>query len=50
MKPLNVNNLLYNIHTYVWFQDYISFLFHRLVGTFQFGTTGSKKTKQPNLI
>ena len=46
----NVNNLLQNNHTYMWYQDNISLAEHRLVGPFQFGTKGRKKLKHPIMV
>ena len=40
VRPLRVNIFLHNYQTYVWYQDDISLAKHRMVGTFQFGTTG----------
>ena len=34
----------------MWYQDDISLANHRLVGPFQFGTTGIKDLKYPNMI
>ena len=34
----------------MWYQDDISLAEHRLVGTFQFGTTGTKKLKYPDML
>ena len=48
--PIKVHNLLQKNQTYVWYQYDISLAEHRLVGTFQFGTTGRKKLKYPNII
>ena len=48
--PLRVNSFLQKYQTYVWYQYDISLANHRLVGTFQFGTTGRKKLKYPNMI
>ena len=48
--PSKVHNLLQNNQKYVCYQDYVSLANHRLVGPFQFGTTGRKRLKYPNLI
>ena len=48
--PSKVKTLLQKNHTYVWYQNYISISEHRLVGPFQFGTTGRKILKHPNII
>ena len=50
VRPSKVHNLLQKNQTYVWYQDDIYLDEHRLVGTFQFGTTGRKKLKYPNII
>ena len=34
----------------MWYQDDISLADHNLVGPFQFGTSGRKKLKYPNMI
>ena len=50
VRPSKVQNLLQKNQTYVWYQDDIYLDEHRLVGTFQFETTGRKKLKYPNMI
>ena len=50
VRPSKVHKLLKNNQTYMWYQDGISFAENRLVGTFQFGTTGRNKLKYPNMI
>ena len=45
--PLQVNDFLKKSQGCVWYQDDISLDEHRLVGTFQFGTIGSKKLNTP---
>ena len=45
-----VHNLLKKNQTYVWYQNDISLAKYRLVGPFQFGTTGRKKLKHPDMI
>ena len=50
MIPLRVNYFLLKYQKYVWYQDYISLVDHRLVGPFQFGVTGRKKLKFSNTI
>ena len=48
--PSKVHNLLQKNQTQVWYQDDISLAEHRLVGPIQFGTTGRKKLKYPNMV
>ena len=48
--PLRVNYFLYKYQKYVWYQYEISLTEHMLVGTFQFGSTGRKELKCPNMI
>ena len=48
--PLRVNDFLKKHQNYVWHQDDIYLACHRLVGPFQFLTTGRKKLKYPNMI
>ena len=50
VRPLLLNEFLKKRRGYVWYQDYVSLAEHSLVGTFQFGTTGRKKLKYPNMI
>ena len=50
VRPLRVNGFLQRYQTYVWYQDDISLVEHSLVCPFQFGTTGRKKLKYPNII
>ena len=50
VRPLRVNNYLQKYQKYVWYQDEIYLADHRLVGPFQFGETGGKKLKHPNMI
>ena len=50
VRPSKVHNLLQKNQTYVWYQDDISLVEHRLVGPLQFGTTGINKLKYPNMI
>ena len=50
VRPLRVNGFLPRYHEYMWYQDVISLANHRLVGPFQFGTTGRNKLKHPNMI
>ena len=50
VRPIKVHKLLQKNHTYMWYQHYISMADHRLVGPFQFETTGRKKLKYPNII
>ena len=50
VRPLRVNDFLNKRQGYVWYQDDISVADNRLVGTFQFGTTGRKILKYPNMI
>ena len=49
-KERNKNVFLNKLQGYVWCQDDISLADHRLVGPFQFGATGRKKLKYPNVI
>ena len=46
----NAHNLLQNNNKYVWYQDDISLALYRMVGIFQFGTTGRNKLKFPNIF
>ena len=48
--PLRVNSFLHKYQWYVWCHDDIFLVDHRLVGPFQFGATGIKKSKYPNII
>ena len=50
VRPSKVNKLLQKNQKYVWCQDDIYLDEHRVVGPFQFGTTGRKKSKYPNMI
>ena len=50
VRPSKLHNLLQKNQTCVWYQDDISLADHRLVGPFQFGTTGRNKLKYPNMI
>ena len=50
VRPSKVQNLLKKNQTYVWYQDESFLAENRLVGKFQFGTTGIKKLKHPNMI
>ena len=50
VRPLQVNEFLKKIQVYVWYHDDISLDDNRLVGSFQFGTSGKNKLKQPNTI
>ena len=47
---IKVDNLLKMNNTYVCYQDGIYLDEHMLVVPFQFGTTGRKKLKYPNVI
>ena len=49
-RPIKVHKLLENIHIHVWYQYYIYLDEHSLVGPFQFGTTGRRNLKWPNMI
>ena len=48
--PLRVNGFLQRYQTYLWYQDDTPLAKNRLVGTFQFGTSGKKKLKYPTMI
>ena len=48
--PIRANGFLNKRQGYVWYQDDISLAERRLVGPFQFETTGRKKLKYPNMI
>ena len=48
--PLRVNNFLRKYQKYVCYQDDIFMVEHSLVVPFQFGSTGRKKFKYPNMI
>ena len=48
--PLRVKSFLQRYQEYVWYQYDISLDEHRLVGPLQFGTTGRKELKYPNII
>ena len=50
VRPSKVHNLLQNNQKYMWCQDEILLSKKRLVGPFQFGTTGINKLKYPNMI
>ena len=50
VRPSKVNNLLQDNQTYICYQDDISLTDHRLVGPFQFGTTGINELKYPNMV
>ena len=50
VRPSKVHNLLQNNQKYMWYQDEILLSKKRLVGPFQFGKTGRKKLKYPNII
>ena len=50
VRPLRVNSFLQKYQTYVWYQYDFYLANNRLVGTFQFGTTGRKTLKYPNMI
>ena len=47
VRLIQVNDFLKKFQGYVWFQYDISLADHRLVGTFQFGTTGRNKLNTP---
>ena len=47
VRPLRVNYFLQKYQNHVWYQDGIPLEEHRLVGPYQFGTTGRKKLKHP---
>ena len=47
VRPLRVNEFLKKRQGYVWYQDEISLAEHRIVGPFQFGTTGRNELKTP---
>ena len=49
VRPLRVNNLLQKHQKYVWYQDDISLSEYMLIGPLQFGATGRKKLKYPNM-
>ena len=48
--PIQVDDFLKKYQVLISYQDDISLAEHRLVGTFQFGTTGREKLKYPNMI
>ena len=48
--PLRVNGFLHRYQIYLWYKDDIPLAENSLVGPFQFGTTGSKKLKYPDMI
>ena len=50
VRQLIVNDFLKERQGCVWYQDEIYLAEHRLVGPFQFGTTGRNKSKYPNMI
>ena len=50
VRPLQVNDLLNKRQGYLCYQYDISLAENRLVGSFQFGTTGIKKLKYSNMI
>ena len=50
VRPLRVNDFLQKYQTYVWYQDESSLAEHRLVGPFQFGTTGINKLRHLDII
>ena len=45
-----MNDFLKKSQSYVWYQDEIFLSEHMLVGPFQFGSSGRKKLKYPNII
>ena len=45
-----MNEFLKKIQVYVWYHDDIYLDDNRLVGSFQFGTSGKNKLKQLNTI
>ena len=50
VRPIRVNGFLQRYLGYMWYQYEISISEHRLVDTFQFGTTVRKKSKYLNMI
>ena len=48
--PLQLRNFLKKHQGRVWYQDEIYLVEHRMVGAFQFETTGINKLKYPNVI
>ena len=50
VRPLQVDEFLNKSQGCFWCQYDISLAEHRLVGPFQFLTTGSNKLKYPNMI
>ena len=50
VRPLQVDEFLKKCQGYVWYQYDTPLAYHRLVGPLQFGTTGIKKLKYPNMI
>ena len=50
VRPRRLNGFLHRYQIYMWYQDEIYLAEHRLVVPFQFGTTGRKNFKYPNMI